>query len=200
MQGTIITKTITYYDYPESECIEKGKLDTFDPITADSVNFKHWVTHESINTCRACILQNGKIYRISETPLISPPLHPNCRCEIARMEAITAGGATKDGENGADFWLKYFGCLPNYYVTEQEAKNNGWRYGKSPLRYVPGKMITRGEYKNDDGHLPSAPGKTWQEADINYYEGKRNRHRILWSNDGLIFVTYDHYRTFYEIT
>ena len=38
------------------------------------------------------------------------------------------------------------------------------------------------------------------EADVNYYEGRRNRHRVLWSNDGLIFVTYDHYSTFYEIT
>ncbi|MCI6402169.1 MAG: hypothetical protein SPF51_06365 [Candidatus Fimivicinus sp.] len=32
-----------------------------------------------------------------------------------------------------------------------------------------------------------------------YHEGKRNRHRIVWSNDGLIFVTYDHYATFYVI-
>lgn len=47
---------------------------------------------------------------------------------------------------------------------------------------------------------PSAPGRVWYEADINYYEGQRNRHRIVWSNDGLIFITYDHYHTFYEIT
>ena len=40
----------------------------------------------------------------------------------------------------------------------------------------------------------------WYEADINYYEGRRNGHRVLFSNDGLIFVTYDHYLTFYEIT
>ena len=38
------------------------------------------------------------------------------------------------------------------------------------------------------------------EADINYDKGFRNRQRILYSNDGLIFVTYDHYQTFYEIT
>ena len=37
------------------------------------------------------------------------------------------------------------------------------------------------------------------EADINYNKGKRNRQRILYSNDGLIFATYDHYQTFYEI-
>lgn len=45
----------------------------------------------------------------------------------------------------------------------------------------------------------SAPGRIWYEADINYYEGRRNKHRILFPNDGLIFVTYDHYLTFYEI-
>ncbi len=42
-------------------------------------------------------------------------------------------------------------------------------------------------------------GRTWYEADINYSNGKRNKQRILYSNDGLIFVTYDHYETFIEI-
>lgn len=60
-------------------------------------------------------------------------------------------------------------------------------------------MLTGGMYNNKNKHLPDAPGRVWYEADINYYEGKRNKHRILWSNDGLIFVTYDHYETFYEI-
>ena len=60
-------------------------------------------------------------------------------------------------------------------------------------------MIDGGEYENKNGHLPSAPGRKWYEADINYYERHRNNHRIVWSNDGLIFVTYDHYHTFYEI-
>ena len=60
-------------------------------------------------------------------------------------------------------------------------------------------MITRGQYYNDDGHLPSASGRIWYEADINYKTGRRNDQRIIWSNDGLIFVTYDHYETFYEI-
>ena len=50
-----------------------------------------------------------------------------------------------------------------------------------------------------DGHLPEASGRIWYEADINYTAGFRTRHRILYSNDGLVFVTYDHYDTFYEI-
>ena len=60
-------------------------------------------------------------------------------------------------------------------------------------------MITGGIYRNRNDHLPQIIRRVWYEADINYYEGKRNKHRLLWSNDGLIFVTYDHYSTFYEI-
>ncbi len=46
---------------------------------------------------------------------------------------------------------------------------------------------------------PPAPNRVWYEADINYTRGYRGRERVLFSNDGLIFVTYDHYHTFYEI-
>ena len=136
---------------------------------------------------------------MDEVPEIEPPLHDNCRCAILPMDTITPGGATKDGENGADFYLANFGKLPDYYISDSELRALGWKNGKPPKRYAPGKMYTRGVYDNDDGHLPSAPGRIWYEADINYYEGHRNGHRILYSDDGLIFVTYDHYLTFYEI-
>lgn len=99
-----------------------------------------------------------------------------------------AGDATKNRKEGAD-----------YYISKNKVKTLGWRQGKSPSTFVPDKMITGGIYDNANGHLPDAPGRVWQEADINYYEGKRNGHRVLWSNDGLVFVTYDHYATFYEI-
>ena len=56
------------------------------------------------------------------------------------------------------------------------------------------------EYINDDGKLPMVNGRKWYEADFDYYGGFRNDCRILYSNDGLIFVSYDHYQTFYEIT
>lgn len=56
-----------------------------------------------------------------------------------------------------------------------------------------------GMYYNKNGKLPNALDRVWYEADINYYEGRRNKHRIYFSNDGLIFVSYDHGNTFYEI-
>ena len=81
----------------------------------------------------------------------------------------------------------------------KKGKYMGWSQGKSPARYAPEEMLGGMIYDNDSGHLPSAPGRMWYKADINYYEGRRNKHRILYSNDGLIFVTYDYYETFYEI-
>ncbi len=140
-----------------------------------------------------------KIYGIAEIVYPEPPLHINCRCEIIPMVSVPASYSTKDGKNGADVFLKRSGLLPDYYITEKEATALGWRWGKSPSKYAPGKMLTCGVYDNNDKHLPDAPGRIWYEADINYYSGKRNKHRILWSNDGLIFVTYDHYETFYEV-
>ena len=52
-------------------------------------------------------------------------------------------------------------------------------------------MIGGDSYKNKEGKLPSAPGRVWYEADINYESGYRNRQRILYLNDGLVFVTYE---------
>ena len=93
----------------------------------------------------------------------------------------------------------HYKILPPYYLSAQDYELLGWNSGKAPVHYAPGKMMTRGVYYNTNGHLPSAPGRIWYEADINYYQGKRNAQRLLWSDDGLIFVTYDHYQTFIEV-
>jgi len=60
-------------------------------------------------------------------------------------------------------------------------------------------MIFSEIYMNDDKHLPDCKNRIWYEADINYQSDYRNTQRVVWSNDGLIFVTYDHYKTFFEI-
>lgn len=67
---------------------------------------------------------------------------------------------------------------------------------------TPMQMLCRSNdriYKNRDHRLPVAIGRVWYEADFDYVRGYRNGCRLLYSNDGLIFVTYDHYFTFYEI-
>ena len=179
--------------------LAKGRLDSYSPPTQESRNDKNWIATLDLKTCRECRSHHGQIYRMDETPDIEPPLHPNCRCHIEPMKAVEAGYATKDGQYGADYWIKYVASLPKYYITEDELVALGWKWGKSPAKFAPGKMATMGIYQNKNHHLPQIPGRIWYEADINYYSGRRNGHRLLWSNDGLLFVTYDHYETFLEI-
>lgn len=166
----------------------------------NSERFKSWVTANDLKVCIKCYKLKGKIYYIDEKPDPMPPIHPRGRCEILPMKALYAGDATESGIDGADWHLDRYGKLPEYYITKDEAEKLGWNRSLANLhRVAPGKMIMGGVYRNDDGHLPYAHGRIWYEADINYKRGFRNRQRIVYSNDGLIFVTYDHYRTFYEI-
>lgn len=78
-----------------------------------SGKWKNWVTTEDISTCFICRKQKGKIYAMEELVIPEPPIHPNCRCVIARMKMFYAGTATKDGINGADWYLKIYGKLPS---------------------------------------------------------------------------------------
>lgn len=179
--------------------LAKGLLDFYSPPTQESQNYKNWIAVLDLKTCLDCRARHGQIYQMDEVPDIEPPLHLKCRCSIKPMKAVEAGLGTKDGRNGADYWMKYFADLPEYYITEDELVALDWEWGKSPAKFASGKMLTKGIYQNRNRHLPQIPGRVWYEADINYYSGRRNGHRLLWSNDGSLFVTYDHYKTFLEI-
>ena len=164
-----------------------------------SRNWKHWLTIDDEKRCLKCEKYHGKVYHITENPNPKPPMHFFCRCRIVTMSALSAGTATDMGVKGADWHLKYLGKLPDYYITFDTAKQLGWNRKKGNLADIaPGCMITR-EYYNDKGLLPNKLGRTWREADINYAGGKRGADRIFFSNDGLIFVSYDHGATFIEI-
>ncbi|MBO5454753.1 MAG: phage head morphogenesis protein [Clostridia bacterium] len=167
--------------------------------TTKSTKWKMWSSINDFRRCLTCEGNHGKIYEKYETPNPKPPAHFNCRCTIEALKALLAGTATNNGSNGADWYLKYFSKLPDYYISINDAMVVGWKRKKTLNYFCPGKMMFGGTYKNKNKHLPESPGRIWYEADINYTSGKRNTSRIVFSNDGLIFVTYDHYHTFYEI-
>ena len=160
-----------------------------------------WESQNDITTCVECKKLHGKIFATKEVEAIALwPRHQFCRCKLDGMDVLPAGYATQDGLNGADYWLIHNGKLPKNYITKKEAEKLGWKNNKGNLADVTnGKMIGGDIYKNREGKLPQASGRIWYEADINYTSGHRGTERILYSNDGLIFVTYDHYQTFYEI-
>jgi len=180
--------------------IEKGLFDIFVPDFVYSEEWEQWMTLISTTTCAYCWKMFGKIFRADERPEKIPPAHYNCRCEIIPMFAVTAGNATRDGHEGADYWVLHYGRLPDCYITKEDARAYGWIKWRGNLaEVVPGRMIGGNIYQNRDQRLPDVPGRVWYEADINYQSGYRNLQRIVFSNDGLIFATYNHFISFVVI-
>lgn len=94
-------------------------------------------------------------------------------------------------------YLKKNNHLPNYYITKNEARKLGWKPEKGNLcEVIPNKVIGGDYFNNRQQKLPNKKGRKWFEADLNYTCGNRGTDRVIFSNDGLIFVTYDHYKSF----
>lgn len=92
-------------------------------------------------------------------------------------------------------YLKQNHRLPDYYVTKKQARQAGWDARAGNLcQVLPGKAIGGDRFSNREQTLPSAAGRVWREADINYHCGRRGADRVLFANDGLIYVSRDHYK------
>ena len=164
----------------------------------DRRNYKIWLSVEDERRCGVCRKKQGKLVAVGESE--APPAHVRCRCRLKWAEAKIVGTATNSGMRGADWWLKTYGKLPPNYISVEEAKEKGWRSVLGNLDSVaPGRVIGGRVFQNRNEPLPTADGRIWYEADINYSGGYRGQERILYSNDRLLFASYDHYRTFVEL-
>jgi len=85
--------------------------------------------------------------------------------------------------------------LPDYYLTKSEAKSKGWIASKGNLCDVlPGKAIGGDKFSNREKQLPK--GKQYYEADVNYNCGNRGADRIVFTEDGDVWLTKNHYKSF----
>ena len=169
-------------------------------VMYESKKWKEWHAIITPWTCYYCASMNGRILAFDAPQLIDFPAHQNCRCYIESVTVIAAGTATTAGTNGVDLYVARFGRLPSYYLTQEAAKANGWNKLLGNLDIaLPGRMIGGDEFANRKHKLPESAGRIWYEADFDYEGGYRNGCRLLYSNDGLLFATYDHYMTFFEI-
>lgn len=96
-------------------------------------------------------------------------------------------------------YIHTYGHLPSNFITKAEAQAAGWS-GGSLERCCPGKCIGGDRFGNREGLLPSAKGRTWTECDVNTLGARsRGAERIVFSNDGLIYYTSDHYDSFQQL-
>lgn len=124
--------------------------------------------------------------------------------ESAETESREEGSAeryldrngTYDSKEDVALYLHLYGELPENYITKSEAERLGWE-GGSVERYAPGKCIGGDKFGNRERLLPKATGRQYYECDIDTLgENSRGAKRIVFSNDGLIYYTDDHYESF----
>ena len=97
-------------------------------------------------------------------------------------------------------YLNEYGKLPSNYITKKEAKKLGWVSTEGNLdKVAPGKSIGGDYFGNYEEILPVKKGRSYYECDIDYVSGTRNAKRIIYSDDGYIYYTEDHYNTFEQL-
>lgn len=100
-------------------------------------------------------------------------------------------------------YLHTYGKLPSNFITKNEAEELGWKQKQGEAGHLhvvaPGKSIGGSKFGNYEELLPKKKGRQYYECDINYVKGNRGAERIVYSNDGLIFYTGDHYETFEQL-
>ena len=93
-------------------------------------------------------------------------------------------------------YIHTYGHLPENFITKKQAQALGWE-GGSLEPYAPGKCIGGSRFGNYEGTRPEKDGRTYTECDIDTLgASKRGAKRIVFSTDGLIYYTEDHYETF----
>ncbi len=94
--------------------------------------------------------------------------------------------------------IRRTGTLPQNFITKKQAGELGWQ-GGDLWRYARGKSIGGDRFGNFERRLPDKKGRIWRECDIEYRGGARGAKRLIFSNDGLIFYTADHYESFERV-
>ncbi len=129
----------------------------------------------------------------------SQPQHSSQRQEATKpdnkKDLIDKDGHFFDKKSVA-LYINTYGCLPENFITKDEARKLGWE-GGSVEKYAPGYAIGGDVFGNYEGLLPKAKGRTYYECDIDTdgYHSRGSR-RIVFSDDGLIYYTHDHYESF----
>lgn len=119
---------------------------------------------------------------------------------VPAVEVKIAEDGKYDSKEDVALYIHTYNKLPSNFVTKKEARAMGWKSSKGNLRKVcEGCSIGGDIFTNVQEILPVKKGRIYYECDIDYEGGIRNSKRIVFSDDGLIFYTEDHYRSFVQL-
>ncbi|MCI8852905.1 MAG: ribonuclease [Lachnospiraceae bacterium] len=111
-------------------------------------------------------------------------------------ESTLAEDGSYTSKEDVALYIHLYGHLPDNFITKKEAEKLGWEGGFLEP-FAPGKCIGGSRFGNYEGLLPEKDGRTYTECDIDTLGAKkRGAKRIVFSNDGLVYYTEDHYESF----
>ena len=152
----------------------------------------------------ACILSLLLLIMAVFGGCTSPEVVEQGFSQTLESESVTDLGEPDLDEDGhyttkedVALYLYLYQHLPENFITKNEAKKLGWVSNEGNLGDVaPGMSIGGDKFGNREGLLPKKDGRQYYECDINSDGGYRGAERIVYSNDGLIYYTGDHYESF----
>lgn len=116
--------------------------------------------------------------------------------EAEIIEKIDEDGYYTSKEDVA-LYIYTYEKLPKNFITKKGATDLGWKSKEGNLWDVTDKMSIGGDrFGNREGRLPNSKDRQYYECDIDYQGGYRDAERIVYSNDGLVYYTEDHYESF----
>lgn len=137
----------------------------------------------------------GDISRKVAEYLEANSVTPAQQIEELKAQIVEDGTYTSKMEVAA--YIKKYGHLPSNFITQQQARDLGWVSKAGNLTEVaPGKSIGGDELQYKENKIAQAAGRIYYECDINYSEGIRGAERLVYSNDGMIYYSPDHFKTF----
>ena len=130
------------------------------------------------------------------TILPDTPLETTVQTQPSETEALLDEDGSYDTKEDVALYILQYGKLPQNFITKDDAKAQGWR-GGALSNTLPGKCIGGDLFQNREGLLPKKEGRQYYECDIGTLStSSRGALRIVFSNDGLIYYTADHYESF----
>lgn len=135
-----------------------------------------------------------------ETTTITESEEETLQESVTEKEVQVEENGNYTSKEEVALYIHTYGKLPVNYITKKEAQDMGWDSSKGNLSDIlPGMSIGGSAFGNYEGALPRANGRRYFECDIDYDGGYRGAKRLVYSNDGLVFYTEDHYNTFEQI-
>lgn len=117
--------------------------------------------------------------------------------EVVEVETTIDENGTYTCKEDVALYIHTYNHLPSNFITKNKAKELGWDSSKGNLgKVAPGMSIGGDKFGNREGLLPKQDGRQYYECDIDSDGSFRNAKRIIFSNDGLIYYTEDHYESF----